>query len=79
MRTLSTLLHATSDTATALLHVGSIAIAMGAFAAVYTQQLRYGLVVGIAALVFAGAGFGFSLWRTYGARLRRHALPIRRQ
>jgi hypothetical protein len=71
MRTFSTLLHATSDTATALLHVASIAVAVGAVAAIYTQQLRYGLIVCVGTLLFAGAGFGFSLWRTYRPRPRR--------
>jgi hypothetical protein len=76
MRTLSTFLHATSETATALLNVGSIAVAVGAVAVACTQQLRYGLIVGAGTLVFAGAGFGFSLWRTYRPRARRHSFLV---
>jgi hypothetical protein len=74
MRALGTFLHATSDTATAILHTASIGVAVGAAAAAYTHHLRYGLIVGAATLLFAGAGFGFSLWRTYGPRTRRHIL-----
>jgi hypothetical protein len=71
MRALSTFLHATSDTATALLHVASIAIAAGAIAAACTARLRIGVIVGACALIVAAAGFGFSLWRTYGPSTRR--------
>jgi hypothetical protein len=71
MRALSTFLHATSDTATALLHAASIAIVAGAIAAACTARLRIGVIVGVCALIVAAAGFGFSLWRTYGPATRR--------
>jgi hypothetical protein len=77
MRALGTFLHATSDTATAMLHTGSIATAVGAAAAIYTQSLRYGLIVGVSVLVFAATGFGFSLWRTYGSG--KHRFLFRRR
>ena len=79
MRTLSTFLHATSDTATALLNVASIAIAVGAVAAACTAQLRTGLIVGGCALIAAAAGFGFNLWRTYGPPTRRQVFLFRRR
>ena len=70
MRALSTFLHATSDTATALLNVASIAIATGAV---------IGLIVGACALIIAAAGFGFNLWRTYGPSTRRRVFWFRRR
>jgi hypothetical protein len=77
MRALSTFLHATSDTATALLNVASIAIATGAVAAACTARLRIGLIVGACALIIAAAGFGFNLWRTYGPSTRRRVFWFR--
>jgi hypothetical protein len=80
MRTLSTFLHATSDTATAILNVASISVAAGAVAAACTAQLRVGLIVGASTLLIAGAGFGLSLWRTYGPPTRRrHVFLFRRR
>jgi hypothetical protein len=79
MRTLSTFLHATSDTATAVLNVASISVAAGAVAAACTAQLRVGLIVGASTLLIAGAGFGLSLWRTYGPASRRHVFLFRRR
>jgi hypothetical protein len=79
MRTFETWLHATSDTATAVLHVASISVAVGAVAAACTQQLRYGIIVAIAAFVCAGAGFGFHLWRTYGPPQRRQSFMFGRK
>lgn len=79
MRALSTFLHATSDTATAVLHVASIAIAAGAMAAACTARLRIGLIVGACALVIAAAGFGLNLWRTYGPSMRRQVFLFRRR
>jgi hypothetical protein len=79
MRTLSTFLHATSDTATAILNVASISVAVGAVAAAYTAQLRVGLIVGASTLLVAGAGFGLSLWRTYGPPSRRRMFLFRRR
>jgi len=79
MRTLSTLLHATSDTATAALYVASIAVGVGGVAAAYTHQLRYGLIVGAGTFICAGAGFGFGLWRTYGPHIKHHRLLHRRR
>lgn len=76
MRTLSTFLHATSETATAVLNIGSIAVAAGSIAIACTQQLRYGLIVGGATLVCAGAGYGFSLWRTYRPQAQRHSFLV---
>lgn len=79
MRTLSTFLHATSDTATAILNVASISVAAGAVAAACTAQLRVGLIVGASTLLIAGAGFGLNLWRTYGPSTRRHVFLFRRR
>jgi hypothetical protein len=79
MRTLSTFLHATSDTATAILNVASISVAAGAVAAACTAQLRVGLIVGASTLLIAGAGFGLNLWRTYGPSSHRHVFLFRRR
>lgn len=78
MRALSTFLHATSDTASALLNMASIAIAAGAVAAACTARLRIGLIVGACALIIAAAGFGLNLWRTYGPSTRRQVFLFRR-
>ena len=79
MRALSTFLHATSDTASALLHMASIAIAAGAVAAACTARLRIGLIVGACALIIAAAGFGFNQWRSYGPSTRRQVFLFRRR
>jgi hypothetical protein len=79
MRALSTFLHATSDTATAVLNMASIAVAAGAVAAVCTAQLRIGLIVGACTLVIAAAGLGFNLWRMYGPPTRRRVFLFRRR
>jgi hypothetical protein len=79
MRALSTFLHATSDTATALLHIASISVAAGAVAAACTARLRVGLIVGVCALIVAAAGFGLSLWRIYGPSTRRQVFLFRRR
>lgn len=63
-----TLLHFLSDAACAALNVASIAVATGTVAAIYTHRLRDGVLVALATLVFAGAGFGYSIWRTYRPR-----------
>jgi hypothetical protein len=79
MRALSTFLHATSDTATALLHIASISVAAGAVATACTARLRVGLMVGVCALIVAAAGFGLSLYRTYGPSTRRNVFLFRRR
>lgn len=66
MRALSTFLNVTSETATALLNVGSIAVATGAAATICTQRLRYGVIAGCIAFLVVGALFGRGIWRTYG-------------
>lgn len=66
-----TLVHLTFDTACAVLYVASIAVAVGAGATIITHRLMDGLLVGLAALVFAGGGFGYSLWRSYRPAERR--------
>ena len=63
-----TLLHFLSDAACAALNVASIAIAAGTLAAIYTHRLRDGVLVALGTLVFAAAGFGYSMWRTYRPR-----------
>jgi hypothetical protein len=65
-----TFFHFVSDAACAVLYVASIAIAAGTVGTVYTHRLRDGMLVGIAALVFAAAGFGYGIWRTYWPRRR---------
>jgi hypothetical protein len=63
-----TFFHFLSDAICAVLYMASIAIAAGTVATVYTHRLRDGMLVGLAALVCAAAGFGYSIWRTYWPR-----------
>jgi hypothetical protein len=63
-----TFFHFLSDTLCAVLYVASIAIAAGTVGTVYTHRLRDGMLVGLAALVCAAGGFGYSIWRTYWPR-----------
>lgn len=65
-----TFFHFLSDAACAVLNMASIAVAVGTLAAIYTHRLRDGLLVALAALLCAGAGFGYSIWRTYRPRQR---------
>jgi len=64
-----TFLRFISDAACAVLNVASIAVAAGTVAAIYTHRLRDGVLVALGTLLFAGAGFGYSIWRTYRPRL----------
>jgi hypothetical protein len=73
-----TFLHFISDAACAVLNVASIAIAAGTVAAIYTHRLRDGVLVALGTLVFAGAGFGYSIWRTYRPRRRSQMFRSRR-
>jgi hypothetical protein len=63
-----TFLQLLSDTACAVLNVASIAVATGTAATIYTHRLRDGVLIASATLLCAGAGFGYSLWRTYRPR-----------
>jgi len=81
MRTLSTIAHLTSDAACAALYTLSIAISFGIVVAAATQRLGPTLLAALAALLLAGAGFGYSIWRTYAPprrpRARKfHWLPL---
>ena len=71
-----TFLHMLADAACAILNVASIAVAAGTIAAIFTHRLRDGFLVALAAFVFAGAGFGYSIWRTY--RPQRQMFRFRR-
>lgn len=71
-------MHFISDAACAVLNVASIAIAAGTVAAIYTHRLRDGVLVALSTLAFAGAGFGYSIWRTYRPRGRSRMFRSRR-
>ena len=73
-----TFFHFLSDAACALLNVASIAIAAGSVASICTHRLRDGFLVGLGALVFAGAGFAYSIWRNYRPRRRPNMFHARR-
>ena len=63
-----TFLHFLSDTACAVLNVASVAIVAGTIATSYTHRLRDGAMVALWALLLAGTGFGYGVWRTYRPR-----------
>ena len=65
-----TFFHFISDAACAVLNMASVAVAAGTLATIYTHRLRDGLLIALAAFLCAGAGFGYSIWRTYRPRTR---------
>lgn len=60
-----TLLHISTVTLTALVHIASIAVALGAIGAIYSQSIRTGLLVTLAALIAGVSGYSYSVWRIH--------------
>jgi len=63
-------LHASTLTLTAVVHMASIAVALGAMAAVYSQSIKTGVLVTAGALVAGIVGFGYSLWKIHKPSLK---------
>jgi len=60
-----TFLHLSTVTLTALVHIASMAVVLGALAAIYSQSIRTGLLVALAALISGTAGFGYSVYKIH--------------
>ena len=58
-----TFLHLSTVTLTALVHIASMAVVLGALAAIYSQSIRTGLLVALAALISGSAGFAYSVYK----------------
>ena len=64
-----TFLHLSTVTLTALVHIASMAVVLAALAAIYSQSIRTGLLVALAALISGSAGFAYSVYKIH--------LPVR--
>ena len=63
-------LRVSAETLTAVVHIASFAIIVGAFAAIHTQSLRTGLMI-LGTAFFSGClGFIYSVWRLFRPRWR---------
>ena len=60
-----TILHFSTVTLTAVVHLASVAVALGAMAAIYSQSIKTALLVAAAALVAGLVGFGYSVWKLH--------------
>ena len=60
-----TFLHVSTLTLTAVVHMASIAVALGAMAAIYSQSIKTGVLVTTGALVAGIVGFSYSLWKIH--------------
>jgi len=60
-----TFLHLSTVTLTALVHIASMAVVLGALAAIYSQSIRTGLLVALAALISGSAGFAYSVYKIH--------------
>jgi hypothetical protein len=62
-----TLVHVSTVTLTAVVHIASIAVLLGALAAIYSQSIATGLLVAFAALIAGVSGFSYSVWKISGS------------
>jgi hypothetical protein len=60
-----TLVHVSTVMLTALVHIASIAVALGAVATIYSQSICTGLLVALVALIAGILGFGYSVWKIH--------------
>jgi hypothetical protein len=60
-----TFLHLSTVTLTALVHIASMAVVLAALAAIYSQSIRTGLLVALAALISGSAGFAYSVYKIH--------------
>ncbi len=52
-------------TLAAIVHIASVAVVLGALAAVYSQSIATGLLVTLGALIAGICGFCYSLWKLH--------------
>jgi hypothetical protein len=67
-----TFLQISTVTLTALVHIASIAVALGAIAAIYSQSIGTGLLATLAALIAGVSAFSYSVWKIHQPVLGRH-------
>ena len=58
-----TALHVSTETLTAVVYIASFAVVFGAFATIYAQSLRTGLLIWGTAFISGTLGFIYSVWR----------------
>jgi hypothetical protein len=56
-----------STALTAVVHIASMAVLLGALAAIYSQSIATGLLVAFAALIAGLSGFSYSVWKISGS------------
>ena len=64
---MSTFIHISTVTLTAVVHIASIAVVLGALAAIYSQSIATGLLVALGALIAGVSGFSYSVWKIGGS------------
>jgi hypothetical protein len=67
-----TFLQISTVTLTALVHIASIAVALGASAAIYSQSIGTGLLATLVALIAGVSAFSYSVWKIHQPALGRH-------
>ena len=60
-----TFLHISAVTLTAVLHLASVAVVLGAAATIYSQTILTGFLVAAAALIAGTVGFAYSVWKIH--------------
>ncbi len=63
-----TLFYVSGQTVMALINMATLAVILGALAAIYTHDILTGLLVLAAAFISGTVGFGYSMWRLYRPR-----------
>jgi len=59
------LVHLSAVTLTAVVHIASMAVVLGALAAIHSQSIKTGVLVTIGALIAGVAGFLYSVWKIH--------------
>jgi hypothetical protein len=67
MNTLIEFARAAAMTMTVVVNLATIAVALGTFALIYSQNLLTGFLVALTALISGTIGYGYSVWRMHKA------------
>jgi hypothetical protein len=62
---MGTFVRVSTVTLTAFVHIASVAVVLGALAAVYSQSIATGLLVTLGALIAGICAFCYSLWKMH--------------
>ena len=63
-----TALRVSTETLIAVVYIASFAVVVGAFATIYAQSLRIGLLIAGTVFISGTLGFVYSVWRLYRTR-----------